>query len=60
MRKLRVRILDQRMRGMLPRYATPGAAGLDLRACVDAPLTLQPGNSELVSAGIAIHLGEPS
>ncbi|HWI38600.1 MAG TPA: dUTP diphosphatase, partial [Burkholderiales bacterium] len=40
MRKLEVKILDERIRGMLPHYATPGAAGLDLRACVEAPLTL--------------------
>ncbi len=44
---------------MLPRYATAGAAGLDLRACVNAPLTLQPGDSQLVPSGIAIHLGDP-
>jgi dUTP pyrophosphatase len=59
MRKLEVRILDDRIRGMLPRYATAGAAGLDLRACVDAPLTLRPGDSQLVPSGIAIHLGDP-
>ena len=59
MRKLQVRILDERIRGMLPHYATPGAAGLDLRACIDAPLTLGPGSSELVSSGIAIHVGDP-
>ncbi len=59
MRKLQVRILDQRIRGMLPHYATAGAAGLDLRACIDAPLTLGPGESELVSSGIAIHVGDP-
>ena len=44
---------------MLPHYATPGAAGLDLRACLDAPLTLAPGQSQLVSSGIAIHVGDP-
>ena len=44
---------------MLPHYATPGAAGLDLRACMDAPLTLAPGESQLVSSGIAIHVGDP-
>ena len=44
---------------MLPQYGTPGAAGLDLRACLDAPLTLQPGDSQLVPAGIAIHIGDP-
>ena len=59
MRKLEVKILDERIRGMLPHYATPGAAGLDLRACVEAPLTLMPGDSQLVSSGIAIHLGDP-
>ncbi len=59
MRKLEVKILDERIRGMLPHYASAGAAGLDLRACVDAPLTLQPGDSQLVRSGIAIHLGDP-
>jgi dUTP pyrophosphatase len=59
MRKLQVRILDERIRGMLPHYATAGAAGLDLRACIDAPLALGPGESQLVSSGIAIHLGDP-
>jgi dUTP pyrophosphatase len=59
MRKLEVKILDERIRGMLPHYATPGAAGLDLRACLDAPLTLAPGQSQLVSSGIAIHVGDP-
>ncbi|HSU64971.1 MAG TPA: dUTP diphosphatase [Burkholderiales bacterium] len=59
MRRLEVRILDERIRSMLPRYATAGAAGLDLRACIDAPLTLHAGDSHLVRAGIAIHLGDP-
>ena len=59
MRKLEVKILDERIRGMLPHYATPGAAGLDLRACLEAPLTLAPGQSQLVSSGIAIHVGDP-
>ena len=44
----------------MPQYGTPGAAGLDLRACLDAPLTLAPGDSQLVPSGIAIHLGDPS
>ena len=44
---------------MLPHYGTPGAAGLDLRACLDKPLTLNPGDSQLVPSGIAIHLGDP-
>ena len=59
MRKLEVKILDERVRSMLPHYATPGAAGLDLRACLDAPLALPPGQSQLVSSGIAIHVGDP-
>jgi dUTP pyrophosphatase len=59
MRKLELKILDERIRGMLPHYATTGAAGLDLRACVDAALTLHPGDSQLVPSGIAIHLGDP-
>ena len=58
MRKLEVRILDPRIRDSLPHYATPGAAGLDLRACLDAPLVLQPGDSQLVPSGLAIHLGD--
>ena len=44
---------------MLPQYGTPGAAGLDLRACLEAPLTLNPGDSQLVPSGIAIHIGDP-
>ena len=59
MRKLEVRILDERIRAMLPHYASPGAAGLDLRACIASPLTLQGGESQLVSSGIAIHVGDP-
>jgi dUTP pyrophosphatase len=59
MRKLEVKILDERIRGMLPHYASTGSAGLDLRACVEKPLVLQPGESELVSSGIAIHVADP-
>jgi dUTP pyrophosphatase len=58
-RKLEVRILDPRIREHLPHYATAGAAGLDLRACLDAPLELLPGDSRLVHSGLAIHLGDP-
>lgn len=58
-KKLEVKILDERIRGLLPRYATGGAAGLDLRACVDAPLVLQAGESRLVSSGLAIHVADP-
>jgi len=58
-RTLQVRVLDERVRDALPHYATPGAAGLDLRACLETPLTLAPGDSQLVPSGIAIHLGDP-
>ena len=59
MHKLEVKILDPRIRHAMPHYASAGAAGLDLRACVDAPLTLDAGESQLVPSGIAIHLGDP-
>ena len=59
MRKLDVKILDERIRSMLPKYASPGAAGLDLRACIDSELVLQPGGSQLISSGIAIHVADP-
>jgi len=59
MQRLDVKILDPRLRDNLPHYATPGAAGLDLRACIGAPLILVPGQTELVPSGIAIHLGDP-
>lgn len=54
-----VKILDPRLHDSLPQYATPGAAGLDLRACIDAPITLAPGDTQLVPSGIAIHLEDP-
>ncbi|MEW5891555.1 MAG: dUTP diphosphatase [Pseudomonadota bacterium] len=54
-----VKILDARMRQQLPHYATPGSAGLDLRACLDAPLVLNPGETQLIPTGIAIHLADP-
>ena len=54
-----VRILDERIADRLPAYATAGSAGLDLRACIDAPLVLEPGKTELVPTGIAIHLEDP-
>jgi len=59
MRKLEVKIFDQRVRGLLPHYASAGAAGLDLRACIESPLKLNPGDSVLASAGIAIHVADP-
>ena len=59
MRKLEVKILDERIRGMLPHYASAGSAGLDLRACISSELILTPGESQLVPSGIAIHVGDP-
>jgi dUTP pyrophosphatase len=58
-RRLDVKILDPRIREAMPAYGSSGAAGLDLRACLDAPLTLEPGDSKLVPSGIAIHVGDP-
>jgi dUTP pyrophosphatase len=57
--KLEIKVLDARMREHLPAYATAGSAGLDLRACLDAPLALAPGQTNLVPTGLAIHLGDP-
>jgi dUTP pyrophosphatase len=59
--KLQVKILDARIGRdyPLPHYATPGSAGLDLRACLDAPVTLAPGETQLIPTGIAIHLEDP-
>ena len=54
-----LKILDERLRDALPAYATPGSAGLDLRACLDAPLTLQPGDAQLIPTGLAMHLADP-
>jgi dUTP pyrophosphatase len=54
-----LKILDARMRDALPAYATAGSAGLDLRACIDAPLAIAPGQAVLIPTGIAIHLGDP-
>ncbi len=60
MKNLDVKILDERIRANLPAYATAGSAGLDLRACIDEPLTLKPGDSALIPSGLAIHLGDPT
>lgn len=57
--KLDVKILDARLRGQMPQYATPGAAGLDLRACIDSPLVLAAGEARLIPTGLAIHLADP-
>src|SRR5205814_4517284 len=54
-----LKVLDERIRPYLPAYATPGSAGMDLRACIDKPLTLLPGQAELIPTGIAIHIGDP-
>ena len=54
-----VKVLDSRLAGQLPHYATPGSAGLDLRACLHAPLTLAPNAWQLVPTGLAIHLADP-
>ena len=59
MKTLDVKILDARLKDHLPAYATPGSAGLDLRACIDAPFVLAPGETRMVSTGIAIHVGDP-
>jgi dUTP pyrophosphatase len=54
-----VRVLDARINDFLPAYATPGSAGLDLRACLDAPLVLAPGQAQLIPTGLSIHIGDP-
>jgi dUTP pyrophosphatase len=59
MRNIDVKILDARLRDQLPAYATSGSAGLDLRACIDAPIVLHPGQTELIPSGLAIHLADP-
>jgi dUTP pyrophosphatase len=58
--KIDVKILDSRLHDNLPTYATPGSAGLDLRACLDAPLTLEPNAWQLVPTGMAIYLQDPA
>ncbi|TXH15635.1 MAG: dUTP diphosphatase [Gammaproteobacteria bacterium] len=59
MHRIDVKILDPRLKDQPPHYATPGAAGLDLRACIDAPLVIAPGETHLVPSGLAIHLADP-
>jgi dUTP pyrophosphatase len=56
---IELRVLDERVRARLPAYATPGAAGMDLRACIDEPLVVAPGDTHLVPTGISIHIGDP-
>ena len=60
MRRIALKILDPRMADYLPAYATQGSAGLDLRACIDTPLNLAPGATELVPTGLAIHIDDPA
>ena len=57
--RVAVRILDPRLAGRMPAYATPGSAGLDLRAAIDAPMILAPGSTSLVPTGLAVHLDDP-
>jgi len=59
MHQLDLKILDARMRDTLPQYATAGSAGLDLRACIDAPVTIAPGDTVLIPTGLAIHIADP-
>ena len=59
MKTIEVKVLDARLSSQPPQYATPGAAGLDLRACLPEPLTLEPGETHLVPSGIAINLADP-
>lgn len=54
-----VKVLDSRLRNHLPSYATPGSAGLDLRACIEHVLTLHPGETELIPTGMAVHIADP-
>ena len=60
MQHIELKILDARIRERLPAYATSGSAGLDLRACIDGALTIAPGDAQLISTGIAIHIGDPT
>jgi dUTP pyrophosphatase len=60
MKNIDIKILDARMQDLLPAYATPGSAGLDLRACIDAPITIEAGQTVLIPTGLAIHIGDPS
>ena len=59
MHRIDVKILDDRLRDNPPHYATPGSAGLDLRACIDVPVEIVPGQTILVKTGMAIHLADP-
>ena len=54
-----IQLLDARMAAHLPAYATPGSAGLDLRACIDTDMTIEPGQAVLIPTGLAVHLADP-
>lgn len=58
--RVELKILDARIKEAMPAYATSGSAGLDLRACIDAAITIQPGETTLIPTGMAIHLADPS
>ena len=58
--QVELKILDERIKEAMPAYATSGSAGLDLRACIDAAITLQPGETTLIPTGMAIHLADPA
>jgi dUTP pyrophosphatase len=60
MKNIDLKILDPRMKDQLPAYGTPGSAGLDLRACIDEAITIQPGETVLIPTGLAIHIGDPA
>ena len=60
MKTIDLKIVDARMRDQLPNYATAGSAGLDLRACIEAPLTIEPGSTHLIPTGLAIHIADPA
>ena len=60
MKTIDLKIIDARMREQLPNYATAGRAGLDLRACIEAPLTIEPGSTHLIPTGLAIHIADPA
>lgn len=60
MKTIDVKILDPRMKDQLPAHATPGSAGLDLRACIDAPIIIKAGETVLIPTGLAIHIADPA
>ena len=60
MTTIHLKVLDERVAAHLPAYATPGSAGLDLRACLDAPLLIEPGQTVLIPTGLAVHIADPA